>query len=266
MTTSYPSKASSSSLLLLDSARPRRRRRVLVPRKIDLVLIRSSSSSLLSLFLFLFCVANVFVVVVDAKCDIHNRHGYPLEIKVLPRGVEYFPDEDRLECNDRNSCMAWNIANCSKVECNNEYACRDAHFTNNTVVECAWTGACQEAYITGSQKVSCGGPSQTDKFCYKADISAQEIWCHGPRSCVSDGGYFMTLKIGQTNGRIHCENTLSHEYACHQMSIHIKYGHQACIDDTHDMNDKGCPVVCVNPWDCDLTSMFFLPQQQQKGN
>ncbi|KAL7571680.1 hypothetical protein ACA910_011208 [Epithemia clementina (nom. ined.)] len=203
------------------------------------------------------------VVVVDAKCQAFNHHGKEvvLTTSILPKGVEYDYKDDQMECKLPSACRDWTITNCTRLECNNEFSCRGAKLIQNQNVLCAWFGSCQDATIQQAEHVTCGGPSNSDKYCLRANIEASLLTCHGPRSCVAKDPQDAVVAKVWNSGQIHCENALTKEWACAQMSLHIRFGHQACIDEQKDLH-RGCPIVCVNAWDCDRESLFFLPEPE----
>ncbi|KAL7571675.1 hypothetical protein ACA910_011204 [Epithemia clementina (nom. ined.)] len=209
------------------------------------------------------------LLLVHAKCHVLDHMGreLALDAAVLPEGVFYNDRYDSFTCHEPSACRDWTIANCTLVECKHEYACRHAQLLSNQEVTCTWFNACREATISHSRQVVCGGPPNSEDYCRRATlIEPQSVLCHGPLACVTDmihNGMEIYIGLGSTGGQIHCQNTLSKELACQHVYMHIHYGHEACIDEEHDKY-RGCPIVCVNPWDCDMRTLRFLTPNENR--
>ncbi|KAL7571671.1 hypothetical protein ACA910_011201 [Epithemia clementina (nom. ined.)] len=203
---------------------------------------------------------------VHAACVVRDKKGTELGLLTLPHGIQYHAASDHLECYQPSSCREFVITGCAHVECKHEYACRGAQLSHNQRVSCAWLGACQDATIEHSEQVTCGaGAANSDKYCYKATLhQIDQVWCHGPRSCAyatDQQQDYTTIKVWDS-GKIRCENLVTREYACQRLAVYVRFEHQACIDYGKALN-RACPIVCVNPWDCDKNSFYFLPQEEE---
>lgn len=198
------------------------------------------------------------VVMVQGTCAVKDRHGENLQTSVLPYGVNYYSQLDKLECIGKHSCREWKITGCTEVECSNNYACQDAQLIDNQEVSCLAESSCLDAHFYKAHLITCGGLQEdSHNYCASAVVQTDaKLLCAGPGACVSDYEHRMTVIVVGEQGQVRCGNLQSEELSCQHMVIEIPHGRQACFQKYGGLN-RGCAVLCVNDWDCDEESIQF---------
>lgn len=215
--------------------------------------------------LFLVMILGILPAV-EGACSVKDRHGQLQNINnVLPYGVNYYANLDRLECIGPHSCREWIITGCSEVECSNSFSCQDAQLIDNAIVSCLAQQSCYDTHFFQAHEITCGPQDDGNHrhlFCARAVIETDDkLLCAGPGACVADAyENRMTVLVG-AKGQVRCGNMVSEELSCQYLDIEIQHGRQACFERYGGLN-RGCAVLCVNDWDCDEKSIQFRVAQK----
>lgn len=194
---------------------------------------------------------------VDATCLIKDASDRKTPLNMLPDGVDYSNEFNRLRCMTPNSCSGWTISHCDVVQCHGANSCQGAIMESNIGIACREYAACQSAVISRSHNVACGMESVF--ACQRASIEVQDVvLCFGPLACTSDSDQDRIAITVGGKGLLRCGNGAG-QLACQNIDVYINHSNRACVAKSIK-EPRGCAVICEGDKECDIKSIHFRVQ------